>query len=110
MKLSDITIEKPKRQRENAGVKTDVYNWLKRNLPKEEYVLYKNWGGGFGRAGRPDIEITYKGLVNYWELKDPGGSLSTLQVEVIKKYRAAGKIVFVAESLDEFKTQWKSIY
>ena len=76
MKLDEITIEKPKRQRENKDVKDAIKKWLKKNLEPGSYVYYKNWGGGmYAKAGRPDIGITYKGVVNSWELKDENGIL-----------------------------------
>lgn len=110
MLLDKIVVEKKRRRRENAGVKKDIEQWIEKNLPKDTYVYYKNWGGGFNRAGRPDIEITYKGKVNYWELKDEQGFLSTLQKEVIKSYARAGKTVYVAETLDQFLNIWNKIY
>lgn len=109
--LTDIKIEKKKRQRENDGVKTLIKKWLDKNLEPKTFVFYKNWGGGiYGKSGRPDIEIAYKGQINYWELKDENGVLSPLQKEVIKAYELAGITVYVASSLDEFLSTWKRIY
>lgn len=109
--LTDIKIEKKQRQRENAVVKTSIKKWIDNNLEPKSFVYYKNWGGGiYGKSGRPDIEIAYRGLVNYWELKDENGILSPLQKEVIKSYAAAGITVYVADSLEEFLATWQIIY
>ena len=108
--LERIEVVEKKRQRENDGVLKDIKKWIEKNLPKDTYVFYKNWGGGFNKSGRPDIEITYRGQVNYWELKDEDGTLSTLQIECIAAYKRASKIVYVTNSLIEFLTVWKRIY
>lgn len=109
--IEEINIVKKKRQRENKGVKKDIETWINNNLLEGEYVMYKNWGGGiYGKAGRPDIEIAYRGLVNYWELKDENGILSTLQIEVINAYAKAGIKIHVAMSVEDFKKDWKKIY
>lgn len=105
-----IEVVNKKKQQENKLVLRPIKKWLEKNLPSNEYVFYKNWGGGFNKAGRPDIEITYKGKVNYWELKDKEGELSTLQKEVIKSYANAGKIVYIVTSLEEFLETWNNIY
>jgi hypothetical protein len=108
--LNRIEVVEKKRQRENDGVLKVIKKWIEKTLPKGTYVFYKNWGGGFNKAGRPDIEITYRGQVNYWELKDEDGMLSTLQIECIAAYKRASKIVYVANSLEEFVTVWKRIF
>lgn len=105
-----IEIVNKKKQQENKLVLKPIKKWLEKNLPPNEYVFYKNWGGGFNKAGRPDIEITYQGMVNYWELKDKEGQLSALQKEVIKNYANAGKIIYIATSLEDFLETWNSIY
>lgn len=110
MMLNDIKLQEKKRQRENDVVKVSIKKWIDNNLEAGTYVYYKNWGGGFNKAGRPDMEVTYRGQVNYWELKDENGVLSTLQIEVIRAYAAAGKIVYVADSLAEFLKIWYTIY
>jgi len=109
--LSDIKIEKKKRQRENEEVKNAIKKWLDQNIEPGKFVYYKNWGGGiYSKSGRPDIEITYRGLVNYWELKDEDGILSPLQKEVIKSYARADKEIYIANSLQEFIETWQKIY
>ena len=108
--FDEIKVTPKKKQVENTIIKNGITRWLKEHLKDSNYVYYKNWGGGFGRAGRPDIEIVYKGIVSYWELKDPEGYVSTLQKEVISRYEKAGKIIKVAESVEEFIEQWEEIY
>ena len=108
--LDRIQVEEKQRQEENRKVLLPIKTWLRKNLDKKKYVFYNNWGGGFNKAGRPDMEVTYKGQTNYWELKDPKGKLSTLQIEAIAAYERAGKTVYVVESLDEFKITWHNIY
>lgn len=108
--LDEIQIVEKEKQEEKK-VEESIKTWLAKNLPKGSYVMYKNWGGGiFGRGGRPDIEIAYKGRVDYWELKDPKGDTSPLQKEVIKKYKKAGIEIYVADSLDLFRKQWDNIH
>ncbi len=109
--LDQIEVVEKKRQRENDGVIADVKKWLKKNLVKSEYIYNKHHGGGgFNRSGRPDTEITYRGLINYFEFKDEGGRLSTLQIECIASYKRAGVIVHVVENIDEFLVIWKRLY
>lgn len=109
MFIDQIKVVEKEGQHEKR-VEKAIQRWLKKNLNSGEYVYYKNWGGGFGRAGRPDIEIVYRGKVNYWELKDPQGRLSTLQVAVIDSYKKAGVDILVADSLEKFIEQWYNIY
>jgi len=108
--LEKINIVEKKRQQENKLVLEPIKKWLAKTLEAKSYVFYKNWGGGFGRGGRPDIEVTYKGIVSYFELKDENGDTSPLQKEVIKAYGLAGKIVYVVDNLDDFIKIWNSIH
>ena len=105
-----VQIVEKKKQRENDGVKKPIQKWLEENLNKEEYVYYKNWGGGFNKAGRPDIEIAYRGKIAYWELKDENGVLSTLQKETIRRYACAGITIHVVDSLEDFLEIWQKIF
>lgn len=109
--FDEINIVEKKKRTENTTLKNGIEKWIENELKDQPYVYYKNWGGGlYNRAGRPDVEIAYKGIVSYWELKDPDGVLSTIQRHVIDKYKQAGIPIFVVDTVDEFIRLWKELY
>lgn len=96
------------RQRENAGVKAGVVRYLNKNF-KGQVEITKNWGGGFTKSGRPDLEIIYNGNTYYFELKDEKGKTSTIQDSLIKRYDNLKVDVPIVFSLNQFIEIWEKI-
>ena len=69
MNLDQIEIKTRKKQRENSQVVNKIVAFLKGY--EEEVIIFKNWGSGLGRSGRPDLEIMFNGNTWYIEAKDP---------------------------------------
>jgi len=95
---------KDKTSRENSNLKPSICKYLDK-LKKHGLLLRydKNWGGTFGKAGRPDLEVIYKSQTWYFELKDKA-ILDTIQTAVIEELKLLNVPVYVIHSLDEFKT------
>lgn len=70
-----------------------------KKLPECWYV--KIWGGGFQRAGIPDILICYKGFFIAVELKNEIGEASELQKYNIEKIKEARGIALVIRPQNE---------
>lgn len=75
-----------------------------KKLPDCWYV--KIWGGGFQRAGIPDILICYKGFFIAVELKNEIGEASELQKYNIEKIKEARGIALVIRPQNE-SDLWK---
>lgn len=75
-----------------------------KKLPECWYV--KIWGGGFQRAGIPDILICYKGFFIAVELKNEIGEASELQKYNIEKIKEARGIALVIRPQNE-SDLWK---
>lgn len=106
MDLDQIQIKSQSRQRENSQVVNKIVSFL-RNNHKEEVIIYKNWGSGLGRSGRPDLEIMFNGNTWYIEAKDPNGKLSNVQKSLIEKAKNVGITVYVISSFEQFiKELW----
>ena len=104
MDLDQIQIKSQSRQRENSQVVNKIVSFL-RNNHKEEVIIYKNWGSGLGRSGRPDLEIMFNGNTWYIEAKDPNGKLSNVQKSLIEKAKNVGITVYVISSFEQFMTE-----
>jgi endo-alpha-1,4-polygalactosaminidase (GH114 family) len=104
MDLDQIQIKSQNRQRENSQVVNKIVSFLKNNH-KEEVIIYKNWGSGLGRSGRPDLEIMFNGNTWYIEAKDPNGKLSNVQKSLIEKAKNVGITVYVISSFEQFMTE-----
>lgn len=63
----------------------------------------KTHGGGYGRAGKPDITGCLAGQRFELEVKRPGGKPTKLQLAKLKKWHEAGAIADVVESVDEVR-------
>lgn len=107
MELADIKLKKDTRQREKQRVVDKIISFLEENVDENIIEIFKNWGSGLGRSGRPDIEIVYNGTTWYIEAKDPKGKLSNIQKKRIKKFKDAGVKVYVIDDKDVFiKEVW----
>ena len=98
----DIKLKKDTRQRENQQVINKIIKYLKENTDPEYIEIFKNWGSGFGKSGRPDLEIVYNKKTWYIEGKDPKGNLSTVQTLRIERFKRAGVPVYVIDSVERF--------
>ena len=103
MNLDQIEIKTQKKQRENSQVVNKIVSFLKGY--KEEVIIFKNWGSGLGRSGRPDLEIMFNGNTWYIEAKDPNGKLSNIQKSLIEKAKKVGITIYVISSFDQFLTE-----
>lgn len=64
-------------------------------------VIYSPPGGAFGRAGEPDIHITYGGCKMVIEAKSDVGEPTKLQIKRLMEYRAAGALAMIMTGKDE---------
>lgn len=65
-------------------------------------VLIKLGGGGFQRAGIPDVYVGYKGVSIWVEFKLPGGDTTALQHATMKKMQETDLLCGIATSVDDF--------
>ncbi|WP_273483645.1 VRR-NUC domain-containing protein [Desulforamulus ruminis] len=65
-----------------------------------ECYAIKTHGGQY-RGGQPDIMGSFQGRFLALEVKRPGGKPTKLQMEILKKWAAAGAIAGVVYSVDE---------
>lgn len=63
-------------------------------------VIYKPPGGPFGRAGEPDIHITFGGCKMVIEVKSDIGEPSKLQLKRLREYREAGALAMILTGCD----------
>ena len=64
--------------------------YVKRILSDRGAWVLKTWGGGYQRAGIPDLLACYKGEFIAIELKAEKGKVSKLQLLEIERIRKAG--------------------
>ncbi len=78
---------------------------VKKYLDSIDAYHFKIWGGGFQKAGLPDIICSNNGIFVGIELKAHGGHASELQKHNIKKINASGGvgIILFPDGFDEFK-------
>lgn len=88
-----------------AGEK-NFENRVKRWLKENNIWYVKIWGGGFQRAGIPDILICARGKFVAVELKAENGVVSELQAREIEKIKESGgeAVVLYPKDWDNFKT------
>ncbi len=102
MDLNQIKLKKESRQNERISVVNKIVDFLKENVDQDRIEIFKNWGSGLGKSGRPDLEIVYNGKTWYIEAKDPKGRLSSIQTVRIEKFKAAGVTVYVIDNKESF--------
>lgn len=80
-------------------------NQVKKFLKEHGAWFVKTWGGGYQRAGLPDIIACYKGKFLGIELKAENGRASELQKHEIETIRMAGGvgIILKPSGFDDFK-------
>lgn len=66
----------------------------------------KRWGGGYSKAGLPDMHIVVNGVNVDVELKASNGRASELQKHNIKQINGSGSIAMILypEGFEEFKS------
>lgn len=101
MNFNDIQVKQEDKQRENARVVNKIVSFLESSL-KDKVIIFKNWGSGLGRSGRPDLEIMYNGKTWYIEAKDPKGKLSNVQKALIERAEKVGITIHVISSFEQF--------
>ena len=76
-----------------------------KTLPNEWH--FKHWGGGYAKAGIPDLIGCINGRFVAIEVKASNGKVSPLQVRNINRITSAGGYGIVAypESFDELKEE-----
>lgn len=85
--------------KEDAIVKS-IRRWLK-SLPRCYHE--KRWGGGYSKAGQPDISGCINGRSFQLEVKRPGGVLGDRQRIELDMWERAGAVVGVVYSLDDVR-------
>jgi hypothetical protein len=105
MELNQIKLNKDTRQRERQQVVDKIVEFLKENADQDKIQVFKNWGSGLGKSGRPDIEIVYNKQTWYVEAKDPKGKLSSVQTLRKERFERAGVPVYVIDSKERFITE-----
>lgn len=79
-------------------VKVWAVSLLKAELPGA--VIYKPPGGPFGRAGEPDMHVTYGGCKMVIEAKADDGGPTKLQSKRLSEYRSAGALAMLLVGKD----------
>lgn len=71
----------------------------------------KRWGGGYSKAGLPDMHIVVNGVNIDAELKASNGRPSELQKHNIKQINGSGSIAMILypEGFEEFKSIVKGV-
>ncbi len=71
----------------------------------------KRWGGGYSKAGLPDMHIVVNGINIDAELKASNGRPSELQKHNIKQINSSGSIAMILypEGFEEFKSMVKGV-
>lgn len=105
MDMFQINLKEDKKQNERTQVVDKIINFLKENTDKDYIEIFKNWGSGLGKSGRPDLEIVYNGNTWYIEAKDPKGRLSSVQTVRIERFKRAGVPVYVIDSKERFVSE-----
>lgn len=68
-------------------------------------IFLVNTASLYDKAGRPDVEILYKGNVIFAELKTDGYEPTNLQIRFLERIREQGLIgVILVDDLTELKT------
>ncbi len=75
---------------------TDI---LKRELPGA--VIYRPPGGAFGKAGEPDIHVTYGGCKMVIEAKTEDNDATKLQMKRLIDYHKAGALAMLLRGYNE---------
>ena len=101
MNLNSLQLKEDTKQRENSQVVNKIVSFLEDSL-KDKVIIYKNWGSGLGRSGRPDLEIMCSGKTWYIEAKDPKGKLSNIQKSLIERAEKVGITIYVISSFEQF--------
>ena len=72
-----------------------------RHLKQRGCWYAKIHGGGYARAGLPDLVVIDRGRTFWFEVKRPGGKPTQLQALEHERMRAAGAQVYVVTSWEE---------
>jgi hypothetical protein len=85
-----------------------VKRWASDQLEKllpEARVLYRPPGGAFGKAGEPDLHVTYGGCKGVIEAKVEDAEPTPLQWKRLRDYSKAGALAMVLRGRDLPKLQ-----
>lgn len=96
-----------------AGPEKEFENKVKKYLDKLPKCWYiKIWGGGFMKAGIPDILGVINGKFIALELKGPNGVPSELQKRNIRIINQCGGwgVILYPKDFEEFKEGVKKLY
>ena len=63
--------------------------------------VFKVHGSPYQQVGVPDLLVGYKGRFYAMEVKQPGGTMSPVQVKTIEAIRASGSVAGRVESVEE---------
>lgn len=85
-----------------------VKRWASDQLEKllPGLILYRPLGGAYGKAGEPDIHITYAGCAGVIEVKVEDAEPTPIQWKRLRDYRQAGALVMVLRGRQIEKLQY----
>lgn len=85
-----------------------VKRWIRDQLEQllPGCVLYKPLGGPFGKAGEPDIQVTYGGCKGVIEAKVEDAEPTPLQWKRLRDYANAGALAMVIRGKDLNRLQY----
>lgn len=85
-----------------------VKRWIRDQLEQllPGCVLYKPLGGPFGKAGEPDIQVTYGGCKGVIEAKVEDAEPTPLQWKRLRDYAKAGALAMVIRGKDLNRLQY----
>lgn len=85
-----------------------VKRWIADQLEKllDGCVLYRPLGGPFGKAGEPDIQVTYGGCKGVIEAKVDDEDPTPLQWKRLRDYSKAGALAMVLRGKDLQRLQY----
>ena len=82
----------------------DIVYAILRYLKKVPFCFaWKTHGGLYGTAGIPDVIVCVGGQFFAFEVKQPGGSLTKIQENVIQRIRGAGGKAYKVTSVENVK-------
>ena len=99
-------------QTPESKVKDQIFKHIKALQVKGTPIVYeaREAGGYTYKKGKPDFWIAYYGKHIEFEVKAPGGSMSTMQYKWAEIYKRSGVPCYCVESVKEFDEALKENY
>lgn len=100
----------PKESTITSSIIRSLKEYMKNGLNVKTPFVRKVHGGGFSRAGMPDIYVQYNGAAIWIEVKRPGADTTALQKDTLEMLAENGAYVGVAHSADEAVKLLKEVH